>query len=160
MSYVIIVYEADDRRSPGIVVAPRVSVLTGRECSRLGCGVTWGQQQQPAGNDQRSRCRQSRIPNLSTSLLFDDLHGFEGIRHLSAAIEAAHVCTAQLVLVRPRRVGMHAVKQVSPNPSQHVHISSTPARPVRAYRRLHKLLPGGRLAAGMLCAAACGTPFR
>jgi hypothetical protein len=40
----------------------------------------------------------------------NDLHVFEGIRHLSAAIEAAHVCTAELVPVWPRRVGMQAVK--------------------------------------------------
>jgi hypothetical protein len=53
----------------------------------------------------------------------------EGIRDLSEAIETAHVSMAESVLVKPRRLGMHTVGQVSPNPSQQVHIfSSMPAQ--------------------------------
>jgi hypothetical protein len=90
----------------------------------------------------RRRCRRARAPCVPLAISSNDLHAFEGILHLSAAIEAAHVCMAELILVWPRCVGMHTVKQVNANPSQKAHVSVMPAPSARTYcRRSHKL-PG------------------
>ena len=90
----------------------------------------------------RRRCRRARAPGVPLAISCDDLHAFEGILHFSAAIEAAHVCMAELILVWPRCVGMHTVKQVSANPSQKAHVSSMPAPSARAYCRRSHMLPG------------------
>ena len=146
---------------PDVVTRQSDLALIGGGLCNLGYCVIWTQQQQCACDDQCCRCRRARGPYVPLAISSNDLHVFEGIRHLSAAFQAAHVCKTELVLVRPRRVRMHTVEQVSPNPSQPAHISSMRTRSVRARcRRSPQLSVGEQLAAGTLFAAVPGTPSR
>src|SRR5438132_4360684 len=81
-------------------------------------------------------------------------------RELSAAIQAADVCESNSITVRPCRVRMNAIKQISKKPSQPAH-SSAP-RPARTAPHLHecRLLTGMRPTEDRLAAIAHDIAFR
>src|ERR1700758_922382 len=89
-------------------------------------------------------------------------HALQRVGELSATIEAANVSKSNSITVRPCRVRVNAIKQVSKNPFQPVH-SSAP-RPTRTgpHHDSHEccLLIGMRPAEGRLAATAHDIVFR
>src|SRR6201993_4536638 len=67
--------------------------------------------------------------DLLSLLCSHNHHAPQRVGELSAAIQAANVSKSNSITVRPCRVGVNAIKQVSKNPFQPVH-SSAP-RPTR-----------------------------
>src|SRR2546427_10108263 len=105
-------------------------------------------------------CR--RVSICQSLLCSHNRHALQRVGELSAAIQAADVCESNSITVRPCRVRMNAIKQISKKPSQPAH-SSAP-RPARTapHHHLHecRLLTGMRPTEDRLAAIAHDIAFR
>src|ERR1700747_2901426 len=89
-------------------------------------------------------------------------HALQRVGELSAAIQAANVSKSNSITVRPRRVWVNAIKQISKKPSQPVHSSAPRQAPTAPHHDLHvrRLLTGMRPTEDRLAATAHDIVFR